>query len=279
MRRLSKPPFNVATVYTECIKTVNDVQLKNKLSGCLAEITSDETLFETLAENTQLYRFPLKTVVNGSIDIPEMKKIYTYRMVSNTGREYYDMIFESPKNGICPLCGQREVETVDHYLPKTLYPTLVVTPTNLIPSCSACNRIKLTSIPTCSEDEPIHPYYDDIESERWLFSTLARLDSGFVIKFEVRAPATWNPVKVLRVEKHLSKFLSSLYSKRAGVELTEKKPRLNDLRKIGITMVQEYLSELAYDFSRVYTNSWQTAMYETLAEDTWFHEEGIYLID
>lgn len=279
MRRLPKPHFDVATVYNECISTVDNEHLKNMLSGCLSEIVMDEALFDTLATSTQLHQFPLKTAVNGTIDIPEMKKIYTYRMVGNSGREYYDFIFGLPKHGICPLCGQREVETVDHYLPKTKYPTLVVTPTNLIPSCHACNKKKLSSTPTCSEDEPIHPYYDDIETERWLFATVNRQDSGVVLKFELRAPATWNTVKVSRVEKHLSTFLISLYSKRAGVELSEKKPRLIDLREIGIAAVQEYLAELAFDFSRVYTNSWQTAMYESLAADTWFHQEGVYLID
>lgn len=279
MRRLPKPHFDVKTVYTECISTVDNDDLKKNLTDCLPEIINDEAQFETLANCTQLHLFPRKTTINGTVDISEMKKVYTYRMVSKTGREYYDMIFESTKHGICPLCGQREVETVDHYLPKAIYPTLVVTPTNLIPSCSTCNKKKLDTYPTRSEDEPIHPYYDDIETDRWLYATLDRQGSGLVIKFIVKAPTTWNAVKTIRVENHLSTFLSSLYTKRAGVELSERKPRLKDLREIGISAVEKYLNELAYDYSRVYTNSWQTAMYEMLARNTWFHQEGIYLID
>lgn len=72
-----------------------------------------------------------------------------------------DKIILLAHNGRCPYCGQQIVKTLDHYLPKTLYPTYAITPYNLVPSCDACNKIKMTESFDSYEQQTIHPYYDD----------------------------------------------------------------------------------------------------------------------
>lgn len=42
----------------------------------------------------------------------------------------------------CPFCGISELSTLDHYLPKELYPEFSVFPKNLVPSCAVCNTRK-----------------------------------------------------------------------------------------------------------------------------------------
>ena len=39
----------------------------------------------------------------------------------------------------CPFCGIGTVSTLDHYLPKSKYPALAITPKNMIPACRDCN--------------------------------------------------------------------------------------------------------------------------------------------
>jgi hypothetical protein len=62
----------------------------------------------------------------------------------------------------CPSCGEPgKPNTLDHYLPKTLYPHFCVTPLNLFPMCDACQDLK--GIKTGNAANPrffIHPYYD-----------------------------------------------------------------------------------------------------------------------
>ena len=55
------------------------------------------------------------------------------------GRATYDLLKLSAKGGFCPLCGQRNVSTLDHYLPKESYPDLSILPINLVRACSDCN--------------------------------------------------------------------------------------------------------------------------------------------
>lgn len=68
------------------------------------------------------------------------------------------------KHGLnfCPACGEPgKPNTLDHYLPKTLYPHLCITPLNLFPMCDACQELKVTK--TGDANNPrffIHPYFD-----------------------------------------------------------------------------------------------------------------------
>lgn len=280
MIKLQKPSFQVGAVYNDCVDSVDDDSLKLLLQSCSKEINDDEMLYEDLATKTLLYTFPKKTTVNNCIDITEMKKIYTYRMVAGVGRPYYDEIFRLSKRGICPSCGERDVDTLDHYLPKTKYPTLVVTPINLVPSCSKCNKKKLASTAGSIYNEPIHPYYDDIQTERWLFSEILKRNNGLTIKFFFVAPNNWDQILSKRVENHFVTLeLNKLYSIRAGVELSDKKYRLCKLHtEIGTSAVKKYLLELVEDFSS-HINYWKKSMFECLASSDWFCDKGIYLID
>ncbi|KAJ84727.1 HNH endonuclease [Enterococcus faecalis] len=64
-------------------------------------------------------------------------------------------------NAICPVCGAH-ADTLDHVLPKTIYTQYCITPINLVPLCSRCNRKKGTIIYKQKKGEVIfHPYFND----------------------------------------------------------------------------------------------------------------------
>tara|TARA_B100000700_G_C15061672_1_gene866346 strand:+ start:1121 stop:1978 length:858 start_codon:yes stop_codon:yes gene_type:complete len=71
---------------------------------------------------------------------------------------------------VCPSCGEPgRPRTLDHYLPKKVFPELSVMLLNLTPMCDWCQGEKLTDYIT--EDgrrRYIHPYFDDVD--RPLFS-------------------------------------------------------------------------------------------------------------
>lgn len=90
-----------------------------------------------------------------------MKSFYEYRLVKKGCGGFYDKIFANVNN-ICPFCGEGRPMDLDHFLPKMEYPFLVVTPENLVPSCHDCNMDKNDAKPSCNEEVPLHPYYDDI---------------------------------------------------------------------------------------------------------------------
>jgi hypothetical protein len=63
---------------------------------------------------------------------------------------------------LCPACGELGApNTLDHYLPKSLYPDFAVTPLNLFPMCDACQRAKDNKTGDSSSPRYfIHPYFD-----------------------------------------------------------------------------------------------------------------------
>jgi hypothetical protein len=73
---------------------------------------------------------------------------------------------------VCPSCGEPgRPRTLDHYLPKNIFPELSVLLLNLTPMCDWCQGEKLTSFVTeDGQKRYIHPYFDDVN--RPLFSII-----------------------------------------------------------------------------------------------------------
>ncbi|WP_157043141.1 hypothetical protein [Rhodopseudomonas palustris] len=63
---------------------------------------------------------------------------------------------------ICPACGEAgRPNTLDHYLPKDVYPHFCVTPHNLFPMCDACQIEKGSKTGDVADPRFfLHPYYD-----------------------------------------------------------------------------------------------------------------------
>lgn len=75
---------------------------------------------------------------------------------------------------ICPACGEMgKPNTLDHYLPKGIYPHFCVTPANLFPMCDACQKEKLEKTGTPAEPRFfLHPYFDVFIAEQVLTVTI-----------------------------------------------------------------------------------------------------------
>ena len=177
--------------------------------------------------------------------------------------------------GVCPLCGHRTVSTIDHYLPKAAFPSLVVVPYNLVPACGVCNKVKLVDAPESAEDQTLHPYYDDVTDDQWLFAKVIETSPSSIVFF-VRAPADWDEVLKARVDHHFDVLeLGQLYSCQAATELANIRFQLeNILRSAGAEAVQGHLNEGAISRRANHINSWQTAMYQAMAESIRFCNGG-----
>ncbi|WP_242243345.1 HNH endonuclease [Bacillus cereus group sp. BfR-BA-01309] len=281
MRKLSKPTEKADATYRLCISKVRDEVLKKNLESCATVIVKAADEFEKKVINAQLHTIVPEKIINGLISKEEMNKVYTSRMVPKTspGRPLYDKLLSAPPHGICPLCGQRIVTTIDHHLPKTEYPALSVVPINLVPSCKDCNTIKLDGIPSSGEEETIHPYFDNIEDDRWLYAEITR-NNPITLIFKVCPPDHWDKLLSKRVENHFETFkLAPLYSAHAAVELQNMRYMLTSLfEQAGSESVCSTLESLATSREMQHKNSWQSAMYRTLADSQWFHTEGIQFI-
>ena len=202
----------------------------------------------------------------------EMSWLYENKMVGKTapGRPVYDAIKTASPQGRCPLCGHRDVTTVDHYLPKSAYAALSVNPANLVPACSECNRMKSSAV-----KDFLHPYYDNVERDRWLWARVLET-SPPAVQFAVQPPETWPSGLADRVHRHFATFgLGLLYSMQAARLISGIQGRLDVLlRDGGSAAVHDHLCQDEESWQRTGLNSWQAACYGALTASDWFCAGG-----
>jgi hypothetical protein len=208
----------------------------------------------------------------------QLIKVYTDRMVGQQapGRLIYDELrLAAPR---CPLCGHREVTTLDHHLPKTKFPLLSVVPDNLIPACAECNKIKIDSLPTAAERQTLHPYFDDLNDAQWLAAEVVEVTPP-AIRFYVAPPARWSLLLTARARHHFDTFeLGSLYAAQASDEISGIAYYLQiQFDAAGADAVWEYLQEMAASRAQDRLNSWSTAAYNAMAASPWYCGGGFKL--
>ncbi|EMS0914357.1 HNH endonuclease [Salmonella enterica] len=275
MKKLLKPNDSALDVFQVCIDRIRDEDLKRRLIACSQEIQDSSIEFDAKASNAQLHTILSKDNIATVVTANEMKAVYTNRMAKKLapGRIFYDKLMSLPDHGRCPLCSQRVVSTLDHYLPKAHFPSLAVSPFNLIPACQDCNKTKSEDIPSCSEEETLHPYYDDVEAFVWVKARI-RESIPVVIDFYVDPPEECPPILAERMKYHFKAFrLAALYASHAAEELASIEyiaKRVHD--ESGSVELKKYLAETAAGKQSVSLNSWQSALYSCLSENEWFCE-------
>ena len=277
MRQIIRPTDTAGDVFAECISLVRNPGLRRRLNDVKNLVIQASEELDQKVTTGNLHTIIRETLVNGNVTAKELENVYTIRMVpkSSPGRKIYDKIKISAPFGICPLCAHREVKTIDHYLPKTKYPRLAVAPLNLLPACTDCNDIKDVFYPTKASEEFIHPYYDDVEDDLWLYARIEQTTPA-TIQFYVQPPDHWSELLKERVEYHFDKLnLNALYSVQAAVELNNINYGLSEIfSSSGVNGVKEHLLKQSQARSQANINSWQTAMYTAMSTDNWFCNGG-----
>ncbi|MDO6534826.1 HNH endonuclease [Alteromonas stellipolaris] len=206
-------------------------------------------------------------------------KLYSNQLVNKEvpRKEVYDQLKSRAPYGKCPFCGYCDVDQLDHYLPKSKYPLLTVLPLNLVPSCPYCNGGKNAEIAERPEEQILHPYYDHslIMETQWIFASVIHTRPA-VIQYFVKTPTHFDPIASRRVANHFEKNnLAARYSTQAADQLSTLPYTLKDFYSNGgAENVREHLLRQYQAEYQRFKNSWQTAMYLALAEDSWFCSGG-----
>lgn len=276
MKNLKKPDYSAKETFLTCISSIRDKDLKRRLTACKALIADAEAEFDSKFVS-QIHTIAKEKIVNGNVTAKELENVYNYKMVKkgSPGRPIYDKIISAPIHGICPLCMHRSIESLDHYLPKTSFPRLATTPINLVPACMACNKIKTTKSPQKPEEATLNPYYDNIDDQKWLAARVNQTNPP-TITFFISSPTGSSSLLTQRVKNHFTLFsLAKLYSVQAAVELSNINNYLVRLYSISRSKsVKQYLEEQADSRYRYDKNSWATALYIAISQDTWFCDGG-----
>ncbi|AIQ73011.1 HNH endonuclease [Paenibacillus odorifer] len=120
-------------------------------------------------------------------------------------------------NQVCPYCDMtkvnKDIVSVDHFLPKATYPILSIFPDNLIVACKACNEVikgEKIHLPIA------HPYYEEISN---LFTF--RIEENDINKFEIEfdmnqtnsrltSQKVMNFLKLFKIEERYEKYMTAV---------------------------------------------------------------------
>lgn len=158
MRRINMPVFAMSDVYNECCKTIKPGDRKNRIDSYIKILVSAELKYDELMKRESLHFFRESLPETEFVD-KDMLFMYEDKMRDGNEfcRQYYDDLRETTK--ICPFCDIDSVSSLDHYLPKDNFPSLAITPLNLVAMCTECNSKKGEYVDETGNEQILHPYY------------------------------------------------------------------------------------------------------------------------
>jgi hypothetical protein len=274
MKSIPLPKISVQTVATACSQSITDLSLSQRLVGVIPTLVKAEADYVTSGKAGTLYKTKKSAAISGVVSASEMSRVYkgTFSRKGSIVRStYYDYLKLQSPHGICPSCSQRVVSTLDHYLPKSKHPLYSITPANLVPSCSDCNKTKSSKQAKSADQQTLHPYFDDVEGEIWLKAQVVTGSPPGLIFF-ADPPASWTSVKAGRVRAHFGELqLAELYVANGGRLISDIGHRLNRLfDEAGGVAVKNHLEEEAISRLKKAKNSWQIASYLALSQSAYF---------
>lgn len=231
-------------------------------------ITAAETNYVTAALKKRLWEIEPSSNI-GDLTTKDMVYLYETKLLDKTkGRNIYTEIQSLPANSRCPFCGVRVVTTLDHYLPKSKYPIYAVTPYNLIPSCSDCNGLKKGGIITSELDLLLNPYFDDVQSEQWLFCDIEIMYGFLTPKYYTKENPVFTDTQNMRIKNHFKVLqLNTFFGIHGAGEIDNNSEEWEEL---FVTENYEALKEEFKKQEKKYyskeksINSWERALYQGL---------------
>ena len=277
---VKRPDLDAGEIFAACVSRVKDRTIRRRLKAIRPNIEVAVNDYEKKAECGKLHLIqPIAPI--GTVPGHELVKTYDGRMAKKgqPGRPIYDRIKLLPEGDRCPFCDHRNVSTLDHFLPKQRYPIFAVAPINLVGACADCNTAKSNVAPTTEDDTLLHPYFDKVNEQQWLFARVVQMIPA-ALKFYVSAVSGWDDILNARIARQFDLLgLAALYSSQAAREITDIRRNLQrHFDNGGATAVRAELQYQRKSRQANRVNSWQTSTYQALAESDWFCDEGFAAI-
>lgn len=274
---LDPPTFTTAEVYAASVSGIQDTSLRAIWQAREQVFSSASLVFELAARAELLYTLDSSAFKVSDVEADvAVKEVYTNGLARRKdGRRFYDKIMAISTNDQCPLCGFGQVKTLEHHLPKQLFPALCVTVKNIFPVCTDCNFSKNDSIPQSYQDQTLHPYFDDLSGQRWLYASVEKSMPASV-EFYVKPPGAWTADFANRVRGHFSAFgLSRRFSIQANRMIAGQRVWLQGLHdKTGKVGVSDTLREMAESYMDVNLNKLEGVVLESLSMSSWYCAGG-----
>lgn len=183
----------------------------------------------------------------------------------NNPRTYYRM---------CPYCTINQAKTIEHILPKELYPEFAINVHNLIPACSDCNSLKGESVLDCNNEKIIINFYTDIlPNEQFLFAEISYDKKGNLeCKYRLENPNNTIDEKIYRLlQRHYDKL--DLLNRLKDKAITEIPSLICEFEGYDYEESVEYIKSKYTREKRLYgINYWKIVLYLAAIDSSIFKD-------
>jgi 5-methylcytosine-specific restriction endonuclease McrA len=278
MLNITLPEEDAGTIFSACATRTRPVAKKDALLAKCLYVKKRAALYLEHAQQNSLHT--LHPEDPEDIDAAELRGVYERVMVKGGERASYLKLKKSARYGRCPLCAQRDVKTLDHYLSKDDYPELSVYPANLVPCCFDCNHAKGSYRAHKASQQLFHPYFDNWSHNRLIKASL-NFGDGVTVTYAIREPDGVDQKTIRRAQHHFKRLdLGSLYEQNAAVELVDRKQSFHEIFDAdGLKGLRDEMKREARSRRRRNLNSWQSALYHALSRSNTFCKGGFKRID
>lgn len=185
--------------------------------------------------------------------------------------EFIDQL-RGAAEGSCPVCGGGSAATLDHHLPKEVFPQFSLYSRNLVPACFRCNNIKGQLFKGLLVGQRgVHPYFDDFAAGRVISVLVAgpwAAPKISVVPFNVAGDAAlaveWqidNIIKPAGIDRKLKSLWGQLVTKPAKALLLNTAPADADAIRTRLLEMSDSAAHM-----QLSDNDWQSVFYFGVAQ-------------
>jgi hypothetical protein len=240
-----------------------------RLTASLPQILLAYSEYEAAHRNVAA----LRPIVTHPATGADLQGNYVYLRNADAANHLREAILQAARYGRCPMCGQGRVTTLDHYLPKAVFPEYSIFPANLVPACGPCNNKKRTLYEDAGDAIFLHAYYDHLPNrDRFLFAAITAQAVEIAVRFYVQPPPSIGPSMQRRIVSHFGKLgLADYYLQESAIEVSEKRHEVTRLLDEGMkaTAIKAILRRQASSAAAIRgLNHWRAVLLGALAENT-----------
>lgn len=272
MKSISRPAETVDYILDVFISDSVNKSTKDQIDTNRSTLTHLENEYITKVQDNSLFEILRGIPASLSVTKESLVSYYDNRMLKRpNARIFYDWLILSAPFNICPYCNVKTVKTIDHFLPKSEYPYLSVTPVNLVPSCRDCNTEKMINYPTNKETQTFHPYFDIVDTEPWIVAELI-IGEPLSFSYKVSRLAHWDDNKFSRSVNHFNAYnINEIFANEANRELRTRQLNLKNHLQRSRDELRHHLEETYLGcLNSVGMLDWQTIMYKSLMDNDYF---------
>lgn len=175
----------------------------------------------------------------------------------------------------CQYCTINSVSSMDHIMPKTLFPEFSVNTQNLFPCCGECNAYKSDIWLINEERQFLNLYLDILPNRRYLFVELEYQNDIIYPRFYIENSNGIDETEFQLISNHYNRLhLCERFSQASHSIISELKSILTSLpRRLNLDETRSFILEVTSREMEYHgANYWKSILQIALSEDEIFLE-------